>query len=421
MKAAIIYSGKGGVGKTTTTANIARVLCKKHKVFVLDMDINTPSMNTEFKSEHPEENLWVHSTGNMFDKFIFLENSMIERFIISAQKKIRKVNPDVILIDTPPSITQTHINVLKLITVSVVVFVSQPTELSREDVIRTASFFKGKCDPCIAYLVENMCSETTLQKPTYDYGIDVVAQIPLIKDFKADELITTCYKQYEEIGEKIMLGAEVEQKPTFHKPPYDETFDLVRVYDSGGRNRCLYAVIKRDGDELEKEMLLGKFPKFLSARTWERMQDYVERYERWPRTDMRVELCTAEKIGRMLKPFYEMEQAYFMVVNAPKCEIQLVTGEIGQASLDTTGTSHYGIPRLKYQTSRGSITLFPDEVLPIGIEDLQQFLQEGYKILTDGRYLPPKQTVQMCYNAYGDRVGLSEKWEDIYDNWTKNK
>lgn len=50
MKAAIVYSGKGGVGKTTTTANIARILAREgKKVFVLDMDINTPSMNTEFK------------------------------------------------------------------------------------------------------------------------------------------------------------------------------------------------------------------------------------------------------------------------------------------------------------------------------------------------------------------------------------
>lgn len=29
MKAIIIYSGKGGVGKTTTTANIARLLAKQ--------------------------------------------------------------------------------------------------------------------------------------------------------------------------------------------------------------------------------------------------------------------------------------------------------------------------------------------------------------------------------------------------------
>ena len=35
MKAIIIYSGKGGVGKTTTTANIARLLAKQgNKVFI---------------------------------------------------------------------------------------------------------------------------------------------------------------------------------------------------------------------------------------------------------------------------------------------------------------------------------------------------------------------------------------------------
>lgn len=52
MKAVIIYSGKGGVGKTTTTANIARLLAKQgNKVFIIDADINTPSMNTEFEGD----------------------------------------------------------------------------------------------------------------------------------------------------------------------------------------------------------------------------------------------------------------------------------------------------------------------------------------------------------------------------------
>lgn len=56
MKAIIIYSGKGGVGKTTTTANIARLLAKQgNKVFIIDADINTPSMNTEFEGDHPHE------------------------------------------------------------------------------------------------------------------------------------------------------------------------------------------------------------------------------------------------------------------------------------------------------------------------------------------------------------------------------
>ena len=41
MKAVIIYSGKGGVGKTTTTANIARLLAKQgNKVFIIDASLD---------------------------------------------------------------------------------------------------------------------------------------------------------------------------------------------------------------------------------------------------------------------------------------------------------------------------------------------------------------------------------------------
>jgi len=43
----------------------------------------------------------------------------------------------------------------------------------------------------------------------------------------------------------------------------------------------------------------------------------------------------------------------------------------------------------------------------------------GYIMLSDGRYLPPKEAVQQCYNAFGIRVGLGDNWEDIYDGWNK--
>lgn len=41
------------------------------------------------------------------------------------------------------------------------------------------------------------------------------------------------------------------------------------------------------------------------------------------------------------------------------------------------------------------------------------------QMLSDGRYLPPKEAVQQCYNAFGIRVGLGDNWEDIYDGWNK--
>ena len=125
MKAIIIYSGKGGVGKTTTTANIARLLAKQgHKVFIIDADINTPSMNTEFNGEHPQENIWVHSSGNMFEKFIYLEKSMVRQYLEMAKKKLKRINPDFVLIDTPPSITNVHIELLSRVKVSYVLLIS---------------------------------------------------------------------------------------------------------------------------------------------------------------------------------------------------------------------------------------------------------------------------------------------------------
>ena len=77
------------------------------------------------------------------------------------------------------------------------------------------------------------------------------------------------------------------------------------------------------------------------------------------------------------------------------------------------------IPRVSYQTGKGSVVLFPDEIMPVNMEMLQQMINEGYVMLSDGRYLPPKETVKQCYNAFGIIVGLFDNWEQTYDEWIK--
>lgn len=108
-----------------------------------------------------------------------------------------------------------------------------------------------------------------------------------------------------------------------------------------------------------------------------------------------------------------------MVVNAPNTEVHLITGEIGICSLLTGQAGHYELPRVKYQTGKGDVVLFPDEIMPVDMDLLQQQINEGYIMLSDGRYLPPKETVEQCFNAYGHRIGLLENWEKIYDSWMK--
>ena len=148
MKTILIYSGKGGVGKTTTTVNIARALQEiGKKVLIIDGDINTPSMSVIYPNPHPEENLWVHSTGHIFDNLIYFEKSMVRKFINDAIQLYKNVAPDVVLIDTPPSITDVHIEIMELMKISTIFLVTQPNKLSLSDVIRTAKFFSVSGTP----------------------------------------------------------------------------------------------------------------------------------------------------------------------------------------------------------------------------------------------------------------------------------
>lgn len=158
----------------------------KAYAFIIDADINTPSMNTEFEGDHPHEMIWVHSSGNMFSKFIYLEKSMVRQYLELAKKKIHSINPDYVLIDTPPSVTNVHIELLSRVKVSYVLFVTQPTKLSNQDVLRTMDFFHERCGKVNCGIVENMCYGTEHN----EYPIRLVAQIPMQDNMNTENLLT---------------------------------------------------------------------------------------------------------------------------------------------------------------------------------------------------------------------------------------
>lgn len=413
MKAVIIYSGKGGVGKTTTTANIARLLAEEgKKVFIIDADINTPSMNSEFDGEHPSDNIWVHSSGNMFDKFIYLEKSMVRQYLAMAKKKLRSINPDFVLIDTPPSVTNVHIELLNNVKVGYVLFVTQPTKLSSQDVLRTMKFFRERCGDINCGMVENMCYDNYRR----EYPVKLVAQIPMQDKMNTENLLCNAKQEFQKVVDDISESESVVIEEYSTANGYDESFDVTDMYLMYKRRKYVQHELKYD-DGTEKILTLPS-PKFLSVRTWGKVRDYIQTHDNLGfRFDMRMENCDEEKIGRMVNHFKNDENAYFMIINSPQTEVHLIVGEIGICSLLTGQKGHYEIPRVSYQTSRGNVVLFPDEVMPVDMELLQQQINDGYIMLSDGRYLPPKETVRCCYNAFGARVGLMDNWERIYDTW----
>lgn len=413
MKAVIIYSGKGGVGKTTTTANMARLLAEQgHRVFIIDADINTPSMNTEFEGDHPQENIWVHSSGNMFDKFIYLEKSMVRQYLEMAKRKLRTINPDFVLIDTPPSVTNVHIELLSRVKVSYVLFVTQPTKLSNQDVLRTMDFFHEKCGKVKCGIVENMCYDNEKR----EYPIKLVAQIPMQDKMNTGNLLYNAKPEFQKIVDEVVESESILLEEYSTENGYDESFDIVEMCLTGSLKSYVQHELKYD-DGTEKTLNLPA-PKFLSVRTWDHVRHYIFNHDYTGfNFDARIEKCDTEIVGRMVNHFKNDENAYFMVINAPNTEIHLITGEIGICSLLTGQRYHYEIPRVSYQTSKGNVVLFPDEVMPVDIDMLQQMINEGYVVLSDGRYLPPKETVECCYNTFGSRVGLLDGWGKVYDAW----
>lgn len=409
MKAIIVYSGKGGVGKTTTTANIARFLAEQgNKVFIIDADINTPSMNTEFVGEHPQENIWVHSSGNMFDKFIYLEKSMIRQYLEQAKRKLRVINPDFVLIDTPPSVTNVHIELLNRVKVSYVLFVTQPTKLSNQDVLRTMDFFHERCGRVNCGVVENMCYDNEKR----EYPIKLVAQIPMQDKMNTENLLSNAKDEFQKIVDEVVKSERVVLEEYSTETGYDESFDIVSMNLIRARKNYVQHELKYDGGTEKTLDLLD--PKFLSVRTWKQVRKYIRDYDVY---DARIDKCDEQIVGRTVNHFKNDENAYFMVTNAPNTEIHLITGEIGICSLLTCQRGYYELPRVSYQTSKGDVVLFPDEIMPVDMDLLQQQINEGYILLSDGRYLPPKEAVEQCYYAFGARVGLLDGWEKEYDKW----
>lgn len=394
MKSIIIYSGKGGVGKTTTTANIAKRLVEMgKKVYILDADVNTPSMNTIFPDPEPNEMLLVNSLGYVTEGMIFIQSSLIRNYIKEAIKQIKAFAPDFVLIDTPPSITDVHLNLIDSIKASGIIMVTQPTNISESDVRRTAFFFDGKGVKTIG-IVENMSLGDSRS-----YELNLLARISFIPGFDYNMVLDANKEGYDSICNVILNVDDViienEKKQSIEKILTEQ--DL-RYHYAGAKSS-------------EKMGILV----YHNIDTWDWVRDQILDLP-FAGNDERILRCGTDQIKRMIEHFDGDTEAYFMINMAPRCEVPLLTGEIGQGTLYyPEKDKFYGVPRIKYKTKYGEVQLFPDEVHPMDLTEIQLYVNEGYRLSNDGRYIPTLQHLEEIYNCFGSRVGLYADYEKVYN------
>ncbi|XP_002128149.2 LOW QUALITY PROTEIN: cytosolic Fe-S cluster assembly factor NUBP2 homolog [Ciona intestinalis] len=213
----LVLSGKGGVGKSTLSVQLALGLVHAgKKVGILDTDICGPSiprmLNLENASVFQCDQGWVpvfatEDENCVFMSIAFMLNGKDDPVIWRGPKKTAMIKQfitdvhwgdlDYLIIDTPPGTSDEHLSVVQNLKGKVkgAILVTTPQAVAVSDVRRELTFCRKTSIPIIG-VVENMCgfvcphcSECSLvfsqgggEALAIQEGLDFLARIPLDPD-----------------------------------------------------------------------------------------------------------------------------------------------------------------------------------------------------------------------------------------------
>lgn len=215
-----VASGKGGVGKSTVTANIAVTLSKMgFKVGILDADIYGPSIPIMFDVAM-EKPLSINVGGK--SKMKPIENYGVKILSIGfftqpgqaviwrgpmASKALNQLifdaawgELDFMLIDLPPGTGDIHLSIMQALPITGAVVVSTPQNVALADARKGVAMFRQEnIDVPVLGIIENMAYFTPAELPDNKYyifgkegakhlaedlGVPFLGELPLIQSIR---------------------------------------------------------------------------------------------------------------------------------------------------------------------------------------------------------------------------------------------
>ena len=204
-----VASGKGGVGKSTTAANLALALAQEGaRVGLLDADIYGPSMpqmmglvgqqpeSDDGKTMHP---LKAHGVQTMSIGFMIDVDSpmvwrgpMVTQALEQLLKQTNWKDLDYLVVDMPPGTGDTQLTLAQKVPVTGAVIVTTPQDIALIDARKGLKMFDKVGIPILG-LVENMsihiCSKCGheehifghggAERMSQDYGAELLGALPL--------------------------------------------------------------------------------------------------------------------------------------------------------------------------------------------------------------------------------------------------
>ena len=230
-----VASGKGGVGKTTISVNLAIALARLgYSVGLLDADIFGPSVPKMFHEEKYRPEVTRDATGDHIiplEKFgvkvlstgffvdpadaVIWRGPMASNFLKQLISQGDWGKLDYFLVDLPPGTSDIHLTLVQEVPVTGAIVISTPQEVALADAIKGIAMFRSnKIEVPVLGLVENMAWFTPAELPENKYyifgkegcrrlaeqtGIPLLGQIPLVQSI--------C--EGSDSGEPVALGDSV--------------------------------------------------------------------------------------------------------------------------------------------------------------------------------------------------------------------
>ena len=248
-----VISGKGGVGKSTVSANLAVGLAKKgFNVGVVDADIYGPSMPIMFDVVHyrpmsreinkkqvivPAENYGVKILSIGF--FAELDEAVVWRGPM-AVKALKQLifdadwgELDYLIIDTPPGTGDVHLSIVQSLPLTGAVVVTTPQPVALADAKKAVAMLKmDNIKVPVLGLVENMSWFTPKNHPEEKYfifgedggknlakslSLELLGKVPLVESIRQSGDVgrpavlqheTIVEKYYNDLCAKLILNIE---------------------------------------------------------------------------------------------------------------------------------------------------------------------------------------------------------------------
>lgn len=187
MRTYFVGSGKGGVGKSTVTVNLAVALAQKGlSVGILDADLYGPSIPIMLGLRRLSPRIIPDAEGNdrlvPFKKFgikaisigFFIEEArsvlwrgpMLHGALEKMLQEVEWGPLDVLLIDLPPGTGDIPISLSQMLKIDGALVVCTPQEVAMLDAIKAINAFDQLQIPVLG-IIENMAGFTTPDNETY--------------------------------------------------------------------------------------------------------------------------------------------------------------------------------------------------------------------------------------------------------------